>query len=179
MGFIYTKDGRLLDSAFALEQNFKLYFVTYLIKNNAKIENINKKYGQYGFTPLHVASILGKLEVVKFLLENSSDANERDEFGHTPLDVAKNEEIKQFLIKQGIKLDKDGNVLNSKIVNKGQYGKSQFFDIVAESVLQAIKTCSPIKNLPNDKYDEWKEIHLIFDPVKFIEKNTQKNNHFS
>ena len=77
-------------------------------------------------------------------------------------------EIEKIFVIIQIKLDKDGNVLNSKIVNKGQYGRSEFFDIISESGLQAVNSCSPIKNLPHDKYDEWKEVQLTFDPSKFI-----------
>ena len=77
-------------------------------------------------------------------------------------------EIEKIFVIIQIKLDKDGNVLNSKILNKGQYGRSEFFDIISESALQAVNSCSPIKNLPNDKYDDWREVQLTFDPSKFI-----------
>jgi outer membrane biosynthesis protein TonB len=77
-------------------------------------------------------------------------------------------EIEKIFVIVQIKLDKDGNILNSKIVNKGQYGQSQFFEIISESAIQAVNSCSPIKNLPKDRYEEWKEVQLVFDPSKFI-----------
>ena len=77
-------------------------------------------------------------------------------------------EIEKIFVIVQIKLDKYGVVLSSKIVNKGQYGHSQFFDIISESAIQAVNLCSPIKNLPHERYDEWQEVQLVFDPSKFV-----------
>ena len=36
---------------------------------------------QYGFTPLHVASSLGNLDFVNFLINESADINAVDDYG--------------------------------------------------------------------------------------------------
>jgi hypothetical protein len=65
-------------------------------------------------------------------------------------------------------LDQDGNVTKYSPLNKGNIGNQKFFDIILKSAENAINTCSPIKNLPKDRYDEWKEIVLNFDPSKIV-----------
>ena len=52
-------------------------------------------------TPLHLAALHGNTEVVDFLLKKEADPNAKDEYGQTPLDRAKNEEIKQLLRAKG------------------------------------------------------------------------------
>jgi TolA protein len=65
-------------------------------------------------------------------------------------------------------LDKDGSVLRHIVLNKRSSGNQRFFDIILDSAVNAINTCSPITNLPEDRYDEWKEVNLNFDPSKFM-----------
>lgn len=77
-------------------------------------------------------------------------------------------EVENIKVILQIRLDKSGNVLNTKIVNNGQYGRSQFFDLIAESATQAVNACSPIKNLPQERYNDWKDVQLVFDPSKFV-----------
>lgn len=45
--------------------------------------------GQYGFTPLHIAAIMGNREGVQFLLDKKVNAAVKDSFGHIALDYAK------------------------------------------------------------------------------------------
>jgi uncharacterized protein YuzE len=67
-----------------------------------------------------------------------------------------------------IKLDQSGSVMSIQVVNRQQYINNQFFDIISESAKKAVQSCSPVPNLPKDRYEDWKEIELVFDPSKFL-----------
>lgn len=57
-----------------------------------------------GYTPLHLASMVGNTDVAKFLLDNGADVNARDSEGYSPLVRAKangNDEIARMLIDRG------------------------------------------------------------------------------
>jgi len=57
-----------------------------------------------GFTPLHLASMVGNLAVATFLLDNGADVNTLDFEGYSPLVRAKanrNEDIAKLLISHG------------------------------------------------------------------------------
>jgi hypothetical protein len=38
------------------------------------------------------------------------------------------------------------------------------FRAAADSAVRAVYKCNPIKNLPTNKYNSWKEMRLNFDP---------------
>ncbi|WP_410468508.1 ankyrin repeat domain-containing protein [Bacteroidetes bacterium endosymbiont of Geopemphigus sp.] len=46
---------------------------------------------------LHVAAFCSNIEVMKFLLEKSADANANDKNGRTPFDLSKTKETKEML----------------------------------------------------------------------------------
>eukprot|EP00981_Chlorochromonas_danica_P015808 scaffold14697_cov487-Ochromonas_danica.AAC.1 len=55
-------------------------------------------------TPLHFACSEGYVEIVKVLLSDGRvDVNKKDQFGQTPLKVAKSKQIKRLLIEKGAK----------------------------------------------------------------------------
>ena len=59
---------------------------------------------QKGNTALHIASLGGKLEVVKLLTENGSPINAQSQLGFTPLYMASQEnkeDIVRFLLEHG------------------------------------------------------------------------------
>src|SRR6266850_2782251 len=51
----------------------------------------------YGFTPLHLASRNGMLEVARLLVEHGADINAEDNEGMTPLKVASGRDIEELL----------------------------------------------------------------------------------
>ena len=75
-----------------------------LLKKNA---DLNLKEG-FGSTPLHFAAGKGNLRVVQCLIANGSDLKAVDNSNCTPKDVAKTNEIKEFLTKLEI-LKEDGH----------------------------------------------------------------------
>ena len=59
---------------------------------------------QKGNTALHIASLGGKLQVVKLLIENGSPINAQSQLGFTPLYMAaqeNKEDIVRFLLERG------------------------------------------------------------------------------
>ncbi|MDX2094512.1 MAG: hypothetical protein SFW64_01000 [Alphaproteobacteria bacterium] len=69
-----------------------------------------------------------------------------------------------------IKLQADGTVLEAIIASDqmGRYGRDSFFRAAADSALRAVHKCSPIKNLPPEKYNSWREMELNFDPQDML-----------
>jgi hypothetical protein len=66
-----------------------------------------------------------------------------------------------------IVIDKDGSIDfdSAVIVDFEKYNdpKEVDFHIAVDNVKQALSFCSPLRNLPSDKYDVWKEVDLRFD----------------
>ncbi len=76
--------------------------------------------------------------------------------------------IKEYKVSIKLKLNKDGEVISSKIMNKTQMNNT-FFRTLAESAVRAINhpDCKKLK-VPRKKYDTWKETILDFDPSVMI-----------
>jgi outer membrane biosynthesis protein TonB len=68
-----------------------------------------------------------------------------------------------------LSLEKDGTVRNVKIADTVRYASADsFYQAAADSAVRAVRKCSPLKNLPQDKYDTWKEIEMNFDPKEML-----------
>ena len=66
--------------------------------------NINYKITEDGRTPLHIATILGRIEMAAMLLEKNPDINIKDDDGCTPLHLAAGKgfyDITKLLLKHG------------------------------------------------------------------------------
>ena len=76
--------------------------------------------------------------------------------------------LKDLFVSIKIKLDKEGNVIYSKLINDNKLNES-FFRAAAESALRAVNhpECKKLK-VPEKKYATWKEIILDFDPSQSI-----------
>ncbi len=63
----------------------------------------------------------------------------------------------------------DGTVQQIELAkDKARYGSDTFFRAAADSAVRAVKMCSPLKNLPPDKYDTWKDMELTFNPKDLL-----------
>lgn len=61
-----------------------------------------------GYTPLHIASWSGNIEIVKFLLEQGADIESKNKNRDTPLNIALSYgriEIVKFLLEQGADIE--------------------------------------------------------------------------
>lgn len=65
-----------------------------------------------------------------------------------------------------VKLQPDGTVISAELDSSqsGKYASDPFFRAAADSAVRAVYKCSPLKNLPADKYGSWREMEINFDP---------------
>ena len=73
-----------------------LEMVKYLVEKGADVSAKAGLGGDRG-TVLHFAAKEGCLEMVKYLVEHGADVNAKDDDGRTPADVAREQEIKDYL----------------------------------------------------------------------------------
>lgn len=76
--------------------------------------------------------------------------------------------IKDYKVSIKLKLNKDGEVISSKVINKKNMNNT-VFKTLAESAIRAVNhpDCKKLK-VPTKKYDTWKETILDFDPSVMI-----------
>ena len=60
----------------------------------------------------------------------------------------------------------DGKVRNARIVDSARLGQVSegFFKSMAESAVRAVWRASPLRDLPPEKYEQWREITFLFRP---------------
>ncbi len=64
-----------------------------------------------------------------------------------------------------VRLRADGSVISAELAaDKGRYNRDGFFRAAVDSAIRAAYRCSPIKGLPQKKYETWKFLQLTFDP---------------
>ena len=68
-----------------------------------------------------------------------------------------------------IELDKNGNVVSAEIINSARMNTDADFKIAAESAYRAVwdPVFTPLP-LPLEKYNEWKQLELCFDPKDIL-----------
>ena len=76
--------------------------------------------------------------------------------------------IKEYKVSIKLKLDENGVVTFSKLINDKKLG-DPFFRALAESAIRAVNhpNCKKLK-VPEKKYDRWKQMILDFDPSVMI-----------
>lgn len=74
--------------------------------------------------------------------------------------------VSKIPVKIKVELNLDGTFKATSLIilNEEEYKTSpNDLEIALENVKKALKICSPIRNLPKDKYDIWKDMELSFD----------------
>lgn len=76
----------------------------------------------------------------------------------------------EMVVSLRINIDPDGTVTKVGMVNGGKYNSDPFYKAAADAARRAVLNprCNPLKNLPTDKYERWKEIELNFDPREML-----------
>jgi outer membrane biosynthesis protein TonB len=69
-----------------------------------------------------------------------------------------------------LELAQDGSVIKVELAkdSKSRYASDNFYRAAADSAMRAVKQCSPLQNLPVDKYGTWRDMELTFDPKEML-----------
>lgn len=67
-----------------------------------------------------------------------------------------------------IKMDAGGYVRKVDIVDKSRYNSDNFYRVLADSAVWAVRECSPFQALPADKHEFWEEVEFNFDPSNIL-----------
>lgn len=72
-----------------------------------------------------------------------------------------------LIVRIRVGLHPDGSISNGpRVVNRARLD-DRYFRAAAESVLRAIRRCQPFQ-MPAEKYQNWRELELNFDPSKML-----------
>lgn len=76
----------------------------------------------------------------------------------------------ELVVVLNLELTQEGALLKVELANvsKDRYNRDSFFRAAADSAIRAVKQCSPLKNLPPDKYNTWRMLELSFDPKEML-----------
>lgn len=76
----------------------------------------------------------------------------------------------QLIVRVRVKVSQSGEVTEVKLASgqDGQYRSNSFFRAAADSAMRAVWKCSPLKNLPTDKFETWSDMELTFDPSEML-----------
>ena len=70
-----------------------------------------------------------------------------------------------LIINLRINIAEDGTVTKVDLdSDESRYNSDSFFKAAADSAIRAVHKCSPLKNLPSDKYSTWSDITMTFNP---------------
>ncbi len=110
-----------------------------------------------------IASIIGTRLTVS---EKDALRRQIEKCWNVPIGARNPEEL---VVEIKIRVNRDRTVRDAQIVDTTRASADTFFRTMAESARRAVVNprCSPLK-LPPDKYDEWKEITMTFDPSKMV-----------
>lgn len=75
-----------------------------------------------------------------------------------------------LVVTLNIQLNADGSLIKVEPVmaDRARAMGSPQLRMAMESAMRAVILCSPIKNLPTDKYDTWKDFNMVFDPKNML-----------
>ncbi|MBN8543804.1 MAG: hypothetical protein J0M34_06015 [Alphaproteobacteria bacterium] len=76
----------------------------------------------------------------------------------------------QLVVKVRVQVSQTGEVTEAKLASSqmGEYRANPFFKAAADSAIRAVWKCSPLQNLPSDKYETWSDMELTFDPSEML-----------
>ncbi len=83
-----------------------------------------------------------------------------------PLGLPYDEDL---LVRIKLRLKKDGTIVKSEILDHQRMNRpgQQFYKVLAESALRAVRLCQPLK-VPPTGYDKWKDLQLNFNPTEML-----------
>ncbi len=114
-------------------------------------------------------------------LAKSDNYNPSLPMGMTEIDAIRSQFVKcwtmpagardahQLIVAVNVRLNADGSVISAELGRDvGRYNSDSFFRAAADSAVRAVYKCSPLQNLPSNKYETWKFLQLNFDPSEAL-----------
>ncbi len=77
-------------------------------------------------------------------------------------------DAENLVVRIKVFLNSDGTLSKAPEIVGGSGTSDPFYRTAAESARRAVLKCSPLKNLPADKYARWREITLTFNPREML-----------
>ena len=78
-------------------------------------------------------------------------------------------DAENLVVRIKFSLNPDGSLAKApEIVDTGGRMSDSFYRAAADSARRAVIKCSPLKQLPVDKYERWREITLTFNPQDMV-----------
>jgi len=77
----------------------------------------------------------------------------------------------QLIVQVRVFLAQDGSLAQPPLLepaSRAAASANPYMRTAAEAALRAVSVCEPYKRLPPNKYDDWREIVMTFDPSKMI-----------
>ena len=131
--------------------------------NKAKEENAEKIKKNNKVTQDQVKNIENSK-----LTFSEEDALRNQLFGcwNFPLGIPYDDNL---IVRIKLKLERDGTVTDTEVLDHARMNKpgQNFYKILAESALRAIRMCTPLK-VPSSGYERWKEIQMNFDAREML-----------
>jgi len=73
-------------------------------------------------------------------------------------------DARNLVVRVRVWLRPDGSLQREpSVVNSGESG-DQFWRVAAESAVRAVRRCEPVQGLDPEKYEQWRDIELTFNP---------------
>lgn len=69
-----------------------------------------------------------------------------------------------------VNYEKDGSLQNVELADasKPRYNSDSFFRAAADSAMRAVRMCTPLHDLPPEKYETWHDIMMDFNPKDML-----------
>lgn len=78
-------------------------------------------------------------------------------------------DAEKLIVTIEITLNRDGSLIDAKFTSATRAKMVEtFYRAAAESAMRAVKMCSPLKDLPADKYEGWSWMEFNFDPSEML-----------
>lgn len=74
-------------------------------------------------------------------------------------------DAKNLIVTLRLQIGQDGSVTDVGLSSdQSRYASDSFFRAAADAAIRAVRECSPLQNLPSDKFGSWHDMELTFDP---------------
>lgn len=83
--------------------------------------------------------------------------------------MAGGKDADSLIVEVAVTVNQDMTVANAEVVDRGRYGSDTAFRAAADSAMRALRKaeCTPLR-LPPDKYDQWHQMRIVFDPKEMF-----------